>query len=644
MAIEKKLIHFGKLADFEAQLTAGNILDYSIVFIQDAKKIWTHGTYYDCSEGGASEGTSNYYITEFTYYDFYNAASENGQLQISANDATGLIDSIEMGSRILIPYGDTVSGYAIMLGENDSGEVYVTVYSTRDVITALFFENDIRQGNNLTFDNDVTISNAMVYEADTASRPNTLAVRDSSGAIETNGIIDDQGNWWVTPTSSNESRASADYQFQSKIQDLDEIREGASKGATAVQPSDLPTKVSQLDNDSKFVDEQFARENFIGRSEDLSGMEVARIDQFLTPYGSLLYAFPDTANGDEDDVLLSRGSVKTINGESILGEGDLTIEGGAKIYEWFYDGEFESVTLSQEEYDNIVEADLVIVKLGMFSFTVSKTDKEFAEATGECVLVGQFDFQGSKMYIQIVISIATKLATITIEEQAIPTKTSELENDSNFVSSDNLKTINGESILGSGDITISGGGSSGGSGAYPEVDGSIYKQEDMLGNWYIVDELMPNTFYVFPECGILDIYAFGPETVGVANEYLFQFTSGNEATTLSLPGDLKWTEELTIEPNMIYQVSILKGLASVLSWDNAPEIAMISFNCMVDNLQAEAGMTWNEWVNSSYNNGKYGPDGEQIIRNGDSYVTYQGSCVNRTDAIIPNAFYNTEPL
>ena len=49
MAIEKKLIHFGKLADFEAQLTAGNILDYSIVFIQDAKKIWTRGTYYDCS-------------------------------------------------------------------------------------------------------------------------------------------------------------------------------------------------------------------------------------------------------------------------------------------------------------------------------------------------------------------------------------------------------------------------------------------------------------------------------------------------------------------------------------------------------------------------------------------------------------------
>lgn len=49
MAIEKKLICFARLAEFERQLAAGNILDYSIVFIQDAKKIWNRGTYYDCS-------------------------------------------------------------------------------------------------------------------------------------------------------------------------------------------------------------------------------------------------------------------------------------------------------------------------------------------------------------------------------------------------------------------------------------------------------------------------------------------------------------------------------------------------------------------------------------------------------------------
>ena len=45
MAINKKLIHFKTKAAFEAQLKGNNILDTSIVFIQDANLIWTHGTY-----------------------------------------------------------------------------------------------------------------------------------------------------------------------------------------------------------------------------------------------------------------------------------------------------------------------------------------------------------------------------------------------------------------------------------------------------------------------------------------------------------------------------------------------------------------------------------------------------------------------
>lgn len=61
MAINKKLIHFQTLANFEAQLSAGNILDTSICFIKDAKKIWTHGEFYDCSEGGSSVDLSDYY-------------------------------------------------------------------------------------------------------------------------------------------------------------------------------------------------------------------------------------------------------------------------------------------------------------------------------------------------------------------------------------------------------------------------------------------------------------------------------------------------------------------------------------------------------------------------------------------------------
>lgn len=445
MAIEKKLIHFGKLADFEAQLTAGNILDYSIVFIQDAKKIWTHSTYYDCTEGGAS------------------------------GDELWYVDS---------------EGNA-------------------------FCDRDIRvDGNVLTNGTVVT------------------------GSI---GVPLEEGGF-VTGDKGQILRANGD-------------------GSIGWDDISIPTKVSQLENDRNFVDEQTLSEYV--KKETFAGLDTAQASAISG--GGMLYALPDQANGGEDDILLSRDSVKTINGESILGEGDLTIESGAKIYVWFYEGESESVTLSQEEYDNIVNADIVVVNLGgILSCVVNKSGKEFAEAVGYYGLTGQVDMQGSKMLIDISINISTKLATITLTPQDIPTKTSQLENDSNFITSDGLKTINGESILGSGDITISGGGSSGGSGAYSEVN---------HGTSDTTFTLTPNTFHIWDEVANLTL-TLGSETSGVANEYLFQFTSGATATSLTLPDDIKWANDSapTIVENMIYQVSILNGLASVLEFSNAPAL------------------------------------------------------------------------
>ena len=46
MAINKKLIHFKNKENFENEVANNNILDSSIVFIQDSKEISTHGTVY----------------------------------------------------------------------------------------------------------------------------------------------------------------------------------------------------------------------------------------------------------------------------------------------------------------------------------------------------------------------------------------------------------------------------------------------------------------------------------------------------------------------------------------------------------------------------------------------------------------------
>lgn len=80
--------------------------------------------------------------------------------------------------------------------------------------------------------------------------------------------------------------------------------------------------------------------------------------------------------------------------------------------------------------------------------------------------------------------------------------------------------------------------------------------------------LTPNTLHVWDTVSSLTL-SLGTEQSGVANEYLFQFTCGTTATTLSLPDTIKWQEELAIEAGKIYQISILNGLASVLTFDNA---------------------------------------------------------------------------
>ena len=79
--------------------------------------------------------------------------------------------------------------------------------------------------------------------------PNTVVKRDESGQIHANAFIDENSMIWVTPTSSIDMLEGADCVFQEKIYDIDEIRESASKGATALQSSQTGTDVDEPELD-----------------------------------------------------------------------------------------------------------------------------------------------------------------------------------------------------------------------------------------------------------------------------------------------------------------------------------------------------------------------------------------------------------
>lgn len=79
-----------------------------------------------------------------------------------------------------------------------------------------------------------------------------------------------------------------------------------------------------------------------------------------------------------------------------------------------------------------------------------------------------------------------------------------------------------------------------------------------------VVELQPNKLYVFPEMATLT-YTLAAGDSGAANEYHFVFQSGATATELVHPSGVN-VGSLTIDANKIYEISVLEGNLTSMSW------------------------------------------------------------------------------
>ena len=105
MAINKKLIHFRNKQKFEEELAKGNILDTSIVFIQDTTEIYTHGQLYDCSpvDSKVFIGTKSQYQTAYSENKISTGALviilEQDELETST--VTSLLGTAILGKMIL---------------------------------------------------------------------------------------------------------------------------------------------------------------------------------------------------------------------------------------------------------------------------------------------------------------------------------------------------------------------------------------------------------------------------------------------------------------------------------------------------------------------------------------------------------------
>lgn len=78
--------------------------------------------------------------------------------------------------------------------------------------------------------------------------------------------------------------------------------------------------------------------------------------------------------------------------------------------------------------------------------------------------------------------------------------------------------------------------------------------------------IKPNYKYIFGERSALTISLEPVTDSTIVNHYMFEFTSGSTATTLSLPSSIKWTTEPSIKPNKTYQISIENNLGVIQEW------------------------------------------------------------------------------
>lgn len=150
----------------------------------------------------------------------------------------------------------------------------------------------------------------------------------------------------------------------------------------------------------------------------------------------------------KQDTLVSGTNIKTVNGSSLLGSGNITIEGG-------------SGGLSSVAHDNtLTGAGTNANPLGVDTTVI---------ATVQSLSTKQDTIDSSHKLSADLISDGSTNKTVTSTE-----KTTWSSKQDTLVSGTNIKTINNQSLLGSGNITISGGSSTWGS-----ITGTLNDQTDL---------------------------------------------------------------------------------------------------------------------------------------------------------------------
>lgn len=192
--------------------------------------------------------------------------------------------------------------------------------------------------------------------------------------------------------------------------------------------SSVPTKVGQLVNDKGYI----TRDDIPA----VSGYATKEyVDSSVNAVGNTIPTNVSQLNNDKNYV--DNKSFKTINGLSVIGSGNIEINPGANV---IVDSDISDTST------NPIQNKAVAAALNAVSSNIPTKVSQLSNDKGYLTEHQSLDNYYTKQRVD---------SDIKSVRDSIPTRTSQIENDSNFLTEhQKLKTINNESIIGEGNITI----------------------------------------------------------------------------------------------------------------------------------------------------------------------------------------------
>lgn len=318
-----------------------------------------------------SEEVSNnldVFITRFSINDLKGFISNNsGYFTVDKSEAIGLQNAIMANKRILVPQEWDSSYYG---GFVASGFMEDLIYLHIDAYNGETYEVECQTGDSV-----VDGEAATVYVSYSVVQPDWLATPGNPNFIYNRthyyNAIMDHGTYDITHTQAGEvfarglTAGNILHIRQAFSQSTESIEVEIAVGTRFALPANGPSIYAIFAED----------ENGINLCQDSSGYGIPcsiAMEEFMV--GKQLHErfIPDT--------IARTNNLKTINGESILGEGNLVIEnGGAKVQTVSLPTASGNIT--KDVYDAMFVADVVkfIYNNGQYELTMSSKERSVIE-------------------------------------------------------------------------------------------------------------------------------------------------------------------------------------------------------------------------------------------------------------------------